>query len=69
MISALIDSADRSKPLRTNTENRQAGADIKSAQRILGHSKASHTLDIYADFVPDRVDAAMERLEAAIEEA
>ena len=48
---------------------RSAGADIKSAQRILGHSKASHTLDIYADFVPDRVDAAMERLEAAIEEA
>ena len=46
-----------------------AGADIKSAQRILGHSKASHTLDIYADFVPDRVDAAMECLEAAIEEA
>jgi integrase len=46
-----------------------AGADIKSAQRILGHSKASHTLDIYADFVPDRVEAAMEGLEAAIEHA
>jgi integrase len=45
-----------------------AGADIKSAQRILGHSKASHTLDVYADFVPDRVEAAMEALGAAVEE-
>jgi len=42
------------------------GADVKSAQRVLGHAKASHTLDIYADFVPDRVDEAMARLDAAL---
>ena len=28
----------------------------------LGHAKASHTLDLYADSVPGNVDAAMERL-------
>jgi integrase len=43
-----------------------AGADVKSAQRILGHAKASHTLDLYADFVPDRVDEAMGRLDEAL---
>ena len=39
-----------------------SGADVKSAQRVLGHAKASHTLDLYADYVPDRVDDAMARL-------
>jgi integrase len=42
------------------------GADVKSAQRVLGHAQASHTLDVYADFVPDRVDDAMERLDRAL---
>ncbi len=43
-----------------------AGADPKSAQRILGHARAAHTLDLYADWVPDRVDAAMARLDVAL---
>ena len=45
------------------------GADIKSVQAVLGHAKASHTLDIYADFVPDNIDDAMERLGQTLESA
>jgi len=36
--------------------------DVKTAQAVLGHAKASHTLDLYADSLPGNVDAAMERL-------
>ena len=39
------------------------GADVKAAQRVLGHAQASHTLDVYADFMPDRVDAAVASLD------
>jgi integrase len=39
-----------------------SGVDVKTAQAVLGHAKASHTLDLYADSVPGNVDAAMERL-------
>ena len=43
-----------------------AGVDLKSAQAVLGHAKASHTLDLYADSVPGNVSAAMERLGAIL---
>jgi integrase len=43
-----------------------SGADVKSAQAVRGHAKASHTLDICADFVLDSVGDAMERLGNAI---
>jgi integrase len=43
-----------------------SGADVKSAQAVLGHARASHTLDIYADFVPGSGGDAMERLGNAI---
>lgn len=43
-----------------------SGVDAKSAQAVLGHSKASMTLDLYADAVPGNVDAAMERLGAML---
>jgi hypothetical protein len=39
-----------------------SGVDVKTAQSVLGHAKASHTLDLYADSVPGNVDAAMEQL-------
>ena len=38
------------------------GVEVKTVQAILGHAKASHTLDLYADSVPGNVDAAMQRL-------
>jgi len=43
-----------------------AGVDVKSAQAVLGHAKASHTLDLYADSVPGNVEAAMRRLGDAL---
>jgi len=43
-----------------------SGVDVKTAQAILGHAKASHTMDIYADFVPANVDSAMEKLGAML---
>ena len=39
-----------------------SGVDLKAAQAVLGHARASHTLDIYADAVPANVDAAMAKL-------
>src|SRR5262249_31066451 len=42
------------------------GVDVKSAQAILGHAKASHTLDLYADSVPGNVAEAMRQLGRAI---
>ena len=40
--------------------------DVKTVQAILGHSRASTTLDVYADFIPANVDRAMERLDAML---
>ncbi len=39
-----------------------AGADIKDAQAQMRHSRASTTLDIYAQFVPESQRRAVERL-------
>jgi integrase len=42
------------------------GADIKTAQAMMGHAKASHTLDLYADAIPGHVDRAMHALGDAL---
>ena len=34
-----------------------AGANVKALQRMLGHAKASMTLDTYADLFDDDLDA------------
>ena len=43
-----------------------SGADIKTVQAVLGHARASHTLDIYADSIPGNVESAMDRLDAVV---
>ena len=43
-----------------------SGADIKTVQAVLGHARASHTLDIYADSIPGNVESAMGRLDAVV---
>jgi integrase len=40
-----------------------AGANVKAVQRMLGHAKASMTLDVYADLFDDDLDAVAERLD------
>jgi integrase len=46
-----------------------AGANVKAARRMLGHAKASMTLDVYADLFDDDLDAVAVRLDAAIKSA
>ncbi len=43
-----------------------SGVDVKTAQTILGHARASHTLDLYADAVPGNISAAMDQLGAML---
>jgi integrase len=46
-----------------------AGANVKAVQRMLGHAKASMTLDVYADLFDDDLDAVAVNLDAAIQSA
>ncbi|WP_308125306.1 tyrosine-type recombinase/integrase [Rhodococcoides corynebacterioides] len=42
-----------------------AGANVKAVQRMLGHAKASMTLDTYADLFPDDLEAVASALDVA----
>jgi integrase len=44
-----------------------AAANVKAPQRMLGHAKASMTLDIYADLFDEDLDGVADRLDAAIQ--
>lgn len=46
-----------------------AGANVKAVQRMLGHARASMTLDVYADLFDDDLDNVAEHLDAAIKSA
>jgi integrase len=46
-----------------------AGANVKAIQRMLGHAKASMTLDVYADLFDDDLDDVAVSLDAAIRSA
>lgn len=46
-----------------------AGANVKAIQRMLGHAKASMTLDTYADLFDTDLDAVAVNLDAAIRSA
>jgi integrase len=41
-------------------------ANVKAVQRMLGHAKASMTLDIYADLFDEDLDGVADRLDSAI---
>jgi integrase len=43
----------------------QAGAHVKAVQRMLGHSSAAMTLDVYADLFDDDLDAVATALDEA----
>jgi integrase len=43
-----------------------AHANVKAVQRMLGHAKASMTLDIYARRFDEDLDGVADRLDAAI---
>jgi integrase len=46
-----------------------AGANVKAVQRMLGHAKASMTLDVYADLFEEDLDAVAVGLDEAIRAA
>jgi integrase len=46
-----------------------AGANVKAVQRMLGHARASMTLDVYADLFDEDLDGVADRLDAAIKSA
>jgi integrase len=46
-----------------------AGANVKAVQRMLGHAKASMTLDVYADLFDEDLDDVAANLDAAIRAA
>ena len=46
-----------------------AGANVKAVQRMLGHAKASMTLDTYADLFDTDLDAVAVELDVAIRTA
>jgi integrase len=43
-----------------------AGANVKAVQRMLGHAKASMTLDVYADLFDDDLEVVAAQLDTAI---
>jgi integrase len=43
-----------------------AGANVKAVQRMLGHAKASMTLDVYADLFDEDLGRVAGRLDTAI---
>ena len=46
-----------------------AGANVKAVQRMLGHAKASMTLDTYADLFDEDLDSVAANLDKAIRKA
>jgi integrase len=46
-----------------------AGANVKAVQRLLGHAKASMTLDVYCDLFDEDLDDVAANLDAAIRSA
>jgi integrase len=42
---------------------------VKAVQRMLGHAKASMTLDTYCDLFDEDLDDVADRLDAAIQSA
>ncbi|MEV7800930.1 site-specific integrase [Microbacterium foliorum] len=46
-----------------------SGANVKAVQRMLGHSSAAMTLDVYADLFDDDLDAVATALDTAVQRA
>jgi len=70
-------NADESFPLITPHDLRHtaaslavsSGANVKAVQRMLGHARASMTLDVYADLFDEDLDDVAANLDAAIRAA
>jgi site-specific recombinase XerC len=47
----------------------QAGGNVKAIQRMLGHSSAAMTLDVYADLFDTDLEGVADRLNSAVFDA
>lgn len=47
----------------------QAGANVKTIQRMLGHTSAAMTLDVYSDLFDTDLDSVSDALNAAADQA
>ncbi len=63
-----VDHAARSAAHRGESGG-VGGANVKAVQRMLGHAKASMTLDVYADLFDEDLDDVAANLDAAIRSA
>jgi integrase len=45
-----------------------SGVDVRTTQGIIGHSRGSTTLDVYADFIPNNAERAMAGLDVLLAE-
>ena len=43
-----------------------AGANVKAAQRMLGHASAAMTVDVYSDLFDEDLEAGSDRLDHAV---
>lgn len=48
---------------REASSEKQAGANVKAVQRMLGHASASMTLDVYTDLFEDDLNEVAEALD------
>ena len=64
MSSVVLARLWRSKPWL-----QQAGVDVKDAQGLLRHSRASTTMDIYQQLVPESQRQAVVKLTALVQQA
>jgi integrase len=46
-----------------------SGVDVKTAQTALGHERAAHTLDLYADAIPGNLERAIAAFDALVSKA
>jgi integrase len=62
-VTAVFDAKLRGRGSRTGV---QPGANVKVVQRMLGHSSAAMTLDVYADLFDDDLTGVADKLDETV---
>ena len=62
----MVDAHIRRDAVQRRSLGVRVGANVKAVRRMLGHAKASMTLDVYADLFDDDLDVVADQLDAAL---